>query len=315
MSQVGRGAGTDPNTGGGPAALPLPHALLALAVTAVWGSNFVVMKVGLDQFPPLLFAFLRFLFVLLPAVLFVRPPKAPWRHLALYGVLVGVGQFGLLFIAVDQGLSPGLASLVVQCQVFFTMGLAVLVARERVAPYQWLAVGLAAAGIVLIALRGGGDATPIGLGLALAAAFCWGCSNLVVKASPGANMLAYVVWGSISCVPPLLALTLLLEGPSDDLAALRRADLGSWLAVGWQAAGNTLFGFAAWSWLLARHPAGTVAPLSLLVPVFGMAASAIVLHEALPAWKLIAAALVICGLALNFLWPRLSRLAMRGPPA
>jgi O-acetylserine/cysteine efflux transporter len=75
--------------------------------------------------------------------------------------------------------------------------------------------------------------------------------------------------------------------------------------VAWQSWGNTLFGYAAWGWLLARHPAATITPMALLVPVFGMSASALLLAEPLPAWKLIAAALVMAGLAVNLLWPRL----------
>ncbi len=86
---------------------------------------------------------------------------------------------------------------------------------------------------------------------------------------------------------------------------MRQADLATWVAVAWQGWGNTLFGYAAWGWLLARHPAATIAPMALLVPVFGMGASALWLAEALPLWKLAAAALVMAGMALNLIWPRL----------
>ena len=81
------------------------------------------------------------------------------------------------------------------------------------------------------------------------------------------------------------------------------ANFATWLAVAWQAWGNTLFGYGAWAWLLARHPAVTIAPIALLVPLFGMAASALWLGEPLPAWKLSAAGLVMAGLAVNLLWP------------
>jgi len=117
-------------------------------------------------------------------------------------------------------------------------------------------------------------------------------------------MLGYVVWSSAFAVPPLLVLSLWFEGPARIGQALADADAAVWAAVLWQSLGNTLFGYAAWGWLLARHPAATVAPMALGVPLFGLLASVLVLDEALPAWKIGAAALVLAGLALNLLWPR-----------
>ncbi|MDF2902353.1 MAG: conserved integral rane protein [Phenylobacterium sp.] len=131
-------------------ALPPLHVLLALAVVAVWGTNFVVIRIGLDHLPPLTFAALRFTFALLPAVFFLKKPDVPWRNLAAYGALIGAGQFGLLYIAMNGFISPGLASLVVQTQVFFTIGLAMWLAKERIRSFQLVALALAAVGLVVI---------------------------------------------------------------------------------------------------------------------------------------------------------------------
>lgn len=281
--------------------LPLRRLLLALAVVAVWGTNFVVIKVALNTLPPLLLATLRFALALLPAVFFVARPAVPWRQLAAYGLLIGAGQFGLLYLAVSAHISPGLASLVVQTQVFFTIGLAMLLDGERVGPRQWAALVLGAAGIGVIAWHADASTTPLGLALVLAAAAAWAGGNTVARRGPRADMLSYVVWSSAFALPPLALASWWFEGPARIGAALAQADAGVWAAVVWQAAGNTLFGYAAWGWLLARHPAATVAPMALLVPVFGMGASALLLGETLPAWKLSAAALVMTGLALNLL--------------
>ncbi len=281
------------------------HLLLALLVMAVWGSNFVVIRIGLDHLPPLLFAALRFSVAFLPAALFLRPPSAPWRNLAAYGVLIGAVQFGMLFLAMSGHITPGLASLVVQTQVFFTIALSMRLSGERVRPFQLAALALATAGIALIIWRTDGSATPLGIALVLIAAMGWAGGNMVARQTPGVNMLAYVVWASLFAAPPLFALSLVFEGWPAIRDGVTRADASTWAAVVWQAVGNTLFGYTAWGWLLARYQAATVAPMSLLVPVFGMAASAVFLHEALPGWKLAAAALVMAGLALNTLWPRL----------
>ena len=285
--------------------LPPRRFLLALAVVAVWGTNFVVIKLALGTLPPLLFAVLRFTFALLPAAFFIARPAVPWRLLAAYGMLIGAGQFGLLYVAMGSWISPGLASLVVQTQVFFTIGLAIVLAGERVQRFQWLALALAVAGLGVIAVNTDASTTPLGLALVLAAALSWAGGNLVARHSGRVDMLGYVVWSSLFALPPLLLLSLWLEGPARIADGLARADAAVWAAVLWQSVGNTLFGYAAWGWLLARHPAATVVPMALLVPVFGMSASALVLGEPLPAWKLAAAGLVLAGLALNLLWPRL----------
>jgi len=287
-------------------ALPPLHLLLALVVVAVWGTNFVVIKWGLAEFPPLTFAALRFTFAVLPAIFFLKRPNVSWWNLAAYGVLIGVGQFGLLYIAMRGWISPGLASLVVQVQAFFTIGFAMLLAGERIRGYQLAALALAAAGLGWLMLHTNAEVTPIGLGLVLCAALGWAGGNTVQRAAKPENMLAYVVWASLFSAPPLIALALWAEGPLVAYS-IQHANAGGWAAVLWQSVGNTIFGYTVWAWLLARHPAATIAPLSLLVPVFGMGASAILLHEPLTSWKLTAAVLVLGGLALNTLWPRFAQ--------
>jgi O-acetylserine/cysteine efflux transporter len=289
--------------------------LLALVVVAVWGTNFVVIKQALRELPPLTLAALRFTFAFLPAALFLKRPKVPWKNLALYGVLIGTGQFGLLFIAMDGLISPGLASLVVQMQAFFTVGLAMWLSGERIKPVQWLALALAGAGLGWLVLHASADATPLGLGLVLLAGLCWAGGNMAARANGTVNMLAYVVWASLFSAPPLFALALVREGWPTISHAIVHASPVTWAAVAYQSVGNTLFGYAVWGWLLARHPAATVSPLSLLVPVFGMGTSALVLGEALPAWKLTAAALVLAGLALNTFWPAVAKRIRFAEPA
>jgi O-acetylserine/cysteine efflux transporter len=287
-----------------PAAIPrLPplHFLLALAIVAVWGTNFVVIHAALREFPPLLLAALRFGLAAFPAILFVPRPAVRWRNMAGYGLSIGAGQFGLLFIAMNGMIAPGLASLVIQCQVFFTIALSFAFHGERIRAAQAAALLLGAAGLALIGAHGDAHTTPLGLALTLAAALCWAAGNLIVRASRGAAMFPFIVWASLAAFPPLVLLSLVAEGPQAIGAAIASASLSGWAAVAWQAFGNTIFGFGAWSWLLSRHPAATVTPLALLVPVFGMGAASLLIAEPMPAWKLAAAALVVGGLALGMI--------------
>jgi O-acetylserine/cysteine efflux transporter len=290
--------------------LTIADALLALAIVVIWGTNFVVARIAINVLPPLFLATLRFTFVLLPLVFILPRPrvkdaadqKVPWRNLAGYGFFIGMGQFGLLFIAMNGSISPGLASLVVQMQVFFTVALSMLRNREGLRPHQLAAFALALAGMAVIVAHNGNGATVGGVILTLGAAVSWALGNQIAKEGRATNFVAYVVWASLFSVPPLLTVSLLLEGWPAILHGAQQASPAIWAIVVWQAVGNTLFGYACWAWLLSRYPAATIAPLSLLVPVFGFAASALWLGEPLQGWKIAAAGLVMAGLALNLLW-------------
>ena len=284
--------------------LPLSHLLLALAIVAVWGTNFVVIKISLESFPPFLFAALRYFFALLPIVFFVSKPKVSWRNLCAYGLATGVGQFGVMYFAIDGRISPGLASLVIQTQVFFTIGFAMFFAKEGLKLYQAVAVAVAMTGLGIIALHTDASTTFLGLALVVFAGLSWGAANTVSRSAGSINMLSYVVWASAFSIPPLFLISLIFEGGWQNISnAMASAPLGAWLGVLWQSWGNTLFGYAAWGWLLSKHPAALVAPTPLLVPIFGMGASAYFLSEPLPSWKMLAAGLVIAGLVVNLFWP------------
>lgn len=269
----------------------------------------MVIRLGLEGMPPFAFATLRFVFSALPWIFFIKRPPVAWSKLALYGLLLGTGQFGLLYLAVGNAahsfISPGLASLVIQCQVFFTIGLSMLFMRERLHRYQFVALALGIAGIVVIGSHVDATVTIAGLSLVLLAAFAWACANLVARSAGKVNMLAFIVWSSVFAVPPLLAISLALEGWSTVYYSITHMSTTVIASVLWQALGNTLFGYAAWNWLLSRYSAAAVTPNALLVPIFGMSASALALGEPLQLWKLLAALLVISGLAINVLWPML----------
>lgn len=286
--------------------LPASHLLLALAIVAVWGTNFVVIKNSLASFTPFYFAALRYIFVLLPLVFFMPRPRVGWGNLCIYGFATGVGQFGVMYYAVNSQISPGLASLVVQTQVFFTIGFAMLFAKEGLKRYQAVAVGIALLGLVIIALHTDSTTTFLGLALVVFAGLSWGIANTVSRQAGSINMLSYVVWASAFSIPPLVLIALIFEGGVAHLWDVTlAAPLGAWVGVLWQSWANTLFGYAAWGWLLSKHPAALVAPAPLLVPIFGMGASAFFLGEALPPWKVEAASLVIAGLIINLFWPSL----------
>ncbi|GGT28419.1 membrane protein [Streptomyces purpureus] len=277
------------------------HLALATLVAAVWGINFVVIEIGLDHFPPLLFSALRFLAAALPAVFFVGRPKVAWKWIVGVGLVLGVAKFGLLFTGMDRGAPAGLSSLVLQVQAVFTALFAFVALRERPGRTRVVGMAVALAGIGVAAFDEGASGPLLGFTLCVAAAACWGVSNVLTRKAAPPDMLNFMVWVSTVPVLPLLALSLLLEGPERDLAALRSLDwtgAGVILYVAWV---TTIFGFGAWGYLLRHHPASSVAPFSLLVPVFGMSSAALVLDESVSGLRWCAAALLVGGVALTSL--------------
>jgi O-acetylserine/cysteine efflux transporter len=250
-------------------AVPPRHLALALAIVAIWGTNFAIVRLALNDFPPLLFATLRFAFVLLPAAFFVPRPAVRWRTIAIYGGVLFAGQFGLMFYAMDGLISAGLASLVIQSQVFFTILLAVVLNGERLRPSEMISLLLATSGMALLVARADGGTTPIGLGMVIAAGLCWATGNHMARTVDKSHVLGLTIWACLFATPLLGVSALLIEGPTVIVDALTDARPGAWAAVLWQAIGNTLFGYGLWAWLLSRHSAATITPLALLVPVFG----------------------------------------------
>ncbi|MFH8841160.1 EamA family transporter [Streptomyces sp. NPDC017868] len=298
-----------------PSHLAPSHLALAVLVAAVWGVNFVVIEIGLDHFPPLLFSALRFLAAALPAVFLVGRPKVAWKWVVGVGLVLGVAKFGLLFTGMDLGAPAGLSSLVLQVQTVFTALFAFAALGERPRRLQVLGMAVALAGIGVAAVDEGGSGPLAGFALVIAAAVCWGASNVLTRKAAPPDALNFMVWVSTVPVLPLLVLSLLLEGPERDLAALRGLDGTGIAVIVYVAWITTVFGFGAWGWLLRRHPASSVAPFSLLVPVFGMSSAALFLGESVSPLRWCAAALLVGGVALTSLAPRRNPLVSTEPPA
>ncbi len=272
--------------------------LSGLVAALALGLAFIAIKIGVGQAPPLLLTALRFIFAAVPAIFFVARPKAPARLVALYGLLIGVGVFGLMFLAIAHGMPAGLASLVIQLQAFITVFFAWALLRERPTAIQMSAASLAFLGIVVIGSARLGGASLGPFLLVVAAALCWGAANIVGKRAGRIDMFAFTIWSSLAAPAPLLALSLFFEG-SRALAALAHPSWVLMLCVAALAYGGTVLGFGLWSRLLAHYPAAEVAPFALLIPVVGMVSGWLVFAEPLSPVEVAGAALVMAGLSFN----------------
>ncbi|RZL64979.1 MAG: O-acetylserine/cysteine exporter [Variovorax sp.] len=280
--------------------------LRALAVIVIWGLNFVVMKMGLQTLSPMMLGTLRFIAASLPFVCFVRRPDIPWRYIVAYGAAQGVGQFGLLFLGLRLGMTAGMASVVMQTQAFFTLLMAAALLSERARPTQWLGLGIAFAGLLVIALAHGegvGQMTLAGFVLTVGAAFMWAVSNLVVRyAAQAGNAyqpFPFIVWSSLVPILPFAALAWWTDGPAAMTAQLQSLNVQALLAVAYLAFLATLLAYSLWTRLLQRHPAGRVTPFSLLVPVVGLVAAMTWLGEQPTRMQWIGTAAVLLGMLVN----------------
>ena len=283
--------------------MPPRHIALAVLVAAVWGFNFVAIKVGLRDVPPILFSALRFLLAAAPLLVLgtAGGPPVAWRWVVGIGLALGVVKFSLLFVGMDAGMPAGLSSLVLQAQAFFTVLFAAVWLGDRPGPRALAGMAIAFAGIALIAAEMPAGGTRLGLGLVVAAAAAWGVSNILMKRAAAPDLFRLMLWVSVVPPLPLFALSLALEGPERILAAAAGLTVPGVAALLYIAGAATLFGFAAWGFLLRSHPASLVAPFSLLVPVFGLSSGALLLGEALSPLKVAGAALVFAGLAVTVL--------------
>jgi len=280
------------------------HLALAILVVVIWGFNFVVIQIGLQEIPPLLLCFSRFFLTSIPAIFFVKRPQIPFKMLLLYGLTMFVLPFSLLFIGMHAGLSASLASLLLQTQAFFTIFLALLFFKEKMHLLQSIGACIACLGMLIVGLNLGQSITLSGLILVISAAFAWGLGNITSKKIGKVNILSLVIWGSLIAWPPLLAASLLTTGLDKVLYTLKHLSYLSGGAVLYITYLSTLIGFIIWSFLIRHYPLGTVAPFTLLVPIIGFISSFFVLGEPLEAWKIIAGLLVILGLAINILGQR-----------
>ena len=287
--------------------------LLALLVVVVWGLNFVVIKMGLHNMPPLMLAGLRFLLVAFPALLFVARPKIPLKLLLDYGLTISFGQFAFLFCAIKFGMPAGLASLVLQVQAFFTIILGAFVFGERLQGKQLAGISLAVFG-VLVLIEGslnGQHVALLGFMLTLAAGLSWACGNifnkLIMQHEKRPPVLSLVVWSALIPIVPFMAASFILDGPQVMLKSLVEIDLTTILSLVYLALVASIIGYGIWGSLLGRYETWRVAPLSLLVPVVGLASSALLLDETLSALQLCGAGLIMAGLYINVFGLRVRR--------
>ncbi|PLR41071.1 hypothetical protein CYR55_03955 [Chimaeribacter californicus] len=286
--------------------MKLHHLLLAVLITAIWGINFSVIKLGLSSVEPFTLAGIRFTLCALPLLLFIKKPDVPWRYIISYGLVFGIGLWGLVNLGIRTGLSAGIASLLLQFSAFFTLLLGRLVLKESLSRYQIAGFMIACGGLLSIVFITDGSVTFSGMLLVLAGAIAWSIANIINKKAGTRQVFAFLVWSSAFAPVPLFLLDWLANGTRGYISLVSHMDARAVLSVLFQVYPNTLFGYWVWNSLLKQYPVSTVAPLSLLVPVFGILGSMVIVGETLSPVKILALLLIISGLVVGLYGRRLT---------
>lgn len=274
--------------------------LLILLVIGIWGVNFLFMKFALNEIPPMVLGMLRFFCVVFPAVFLLKRPPVPWHLLAAYGLTISFGQFALMFTALDWGLPTGLAALMLQVQVFFTVLIAGIVLREPVLAHHLLGMFTAAVGLVFIGIGHYQGRLPITAMLPVfGAAASWACGNIIVKRIGSVNALSLVAWGGIPAFCAFTLASLMLYGTDGLAQHISNLTWKGIVGILFLAYVASLVGYTGWGALLAKHPAGRVTPFALLVPVIALLAGYLILNERLAAWHWLGIVVVMAGLTLH----------------
>ncbi len=286
---------------------------LAVLVAVLWGVNFVAIHVGVEDVPPLLFLAMRFVLVAFPAILFVPRPAASWKVVVAVGTFMSLGQFGLLYLALASGMPAGLASLVLQAQVVFTMLLAWAALGERSTSRQLVGAAIGMAGLGIVAWGFGLDSPLVPLLVTVGGAASWAVGNVVARAAKVSSGLSLVVWSALVVPLPSLALSLVVDGPAEIRSALAGLGATALVSTLYTVVGASLIGYTIFNGLMARHPAGAVVPFILLVPPVGMLSAWLALGEVPNPVEAVGGVLMMVGVAVATLTPRRRRAAAAAP--
>lgn len=280
---------------------------LAILITAIWGVNFSFLKMGLESLDAFTLAGLRFLFCAIPLVFFIKKPDVHMIYVVVYGLTFGVGLWGMVSLGIYFGASAGMASLILQISAFITVLLGVVFLGDSIDRVKVLGFAIAIVGLAFIFTVTDGSVTAIGLMLVLLGALAMSATNIIVKISGVKRMFAFIIWSSLFSPIPLFLIAYFTQGHSEFISSLVNIDGKAIFSIFFQVYPTTLFGYWVWNSLIKKYQVSKVAPLSLLVAVFGVAGSYLIYNEQIGTEKIIAGVLIMTGLLISTFSYKLQR--------
>lgn len=267
----------------------------AVLVPLLWGYQFVAIKLGLAEFPPLFFLGLRFLAIALLLIPFVaRPTRKQLGPILAISVFLSALNFGLFYIGLGLG-TGSVTAVAYQLATPFIILLSWPMLGER--PSLRTAAGVLLSFIGVVAASGGISVNAIATVLVVAAAFAYAVGNVLTKRHGPFDSLMLVAWMSLFTVPQVMIASFVLE--RGQLASFATADAYGWLALVYTVLIGGVVGFGLWFWLIARCSMGRVAPFGLLMPVFATMSSVLFLGDRLTPMLVVGGLVALVGVAVT----------------
>lgn len=280
--------------------------LMIVAVTVIWGLNFSVSKLGMEHMPPLFLNAVRFSVVALIAFIVPRP-AIDWRIFAGIGIFIGVIKFSLMFVGINLGLGAGLASVIVQGQVFFTIILAFALYKERIEFYQVIGLFIGFVGLFVMGFDDGADFNFAGFLMTVVAALMWGIANMFFRRTGGTDAVAVIIWASVVTLIPLWLLSAFFEGPDVIISSFQNFNLQSTSVILYASIFSTIIAYSVWGKMLSKYRAADVTPFALLIPVSGLLGGVFIVDEHISTTAMVGIIIIMAGLVISILGGRVRR--------
>ncbi|MEH6457313.1 MAG: EamA family transporter [Cocleimonas sp.] len=277
---------------------------ISVALMCLWGFNFSAIKLGAIQTDPILLTALRFTFAIFPAIFFVRRPPEAARYLIAYGLIFGLGVWGMMVWSINLGVSAGMAGLLMDMSIISSLVIGYFLLKEKITPNKVFGAALAVAGLLMSLVLTDGSVPLRALPLTMIAAFSWSLMALVVKKSKTKHVFAFSVWGMLFAPLPLILFAYIFNGTQPFLDLPAQLNSQVWFSILFQAYPTTLLGYWVWNRLTIKYPLSTMAPFTLLTPIFGLIGSVIFYNESVTLIKLLSFALILGGLAVSQWQPK-----------
>ena len=273
--------------------------IIAIAITFMWGINFSFIKLGLGSLNPFMLAGLRFFLCAIPLVFFIKKPDVKFIYIVLYGLFLGVGLWGVLYLGMHFGISAGVASIVLQLGVFFTVILSYIILKEKIDIYNKIGFVLALIGVLIVFLVTDGTVTVLGIAFVILSAVSWALLNIILKKAKTKDVFAFLIWSTLFPPIPLFLLAYFMQGDIVFINFFENIDTKAIISIAFQVYPTTILGYWVWNSLLTKYPVSIVSPLSLLVPIFGLLGSFVFFHEEIGIYKIVASLIILLGLVIN----------------
>lgn len=288
--------------------MPIKDFIIAIAIMAIWGVNFSVIKLSMETLDSYTINALRFTLCVVPLIFFVKKPKLAWKYIASYGLLFGVGVWGMVGLGIHFGASAGIASLIIQLSAFLVIILGAIVLKERLNLGHYIGLVFALIGLLLIASVDDGSATWLGIGFVMVAAMCLSASIIMFKYLQVQDMLGLLVWSSLFSPIPLFAMAYFINGASVFTELSANLTALTIFSLLFQAYPTTLLGRLIFNKMIVKYPMAITMSISFLVPIFGLLGSYLIYDEQIGVVKIISCCLIILGLIISTFWMRLRKI-------